>query len=143
MPPVRNLRASLKPGEVLCSHCTAICCRYFSIAVDTPKTWEDFDLIRWYMTHGRVSLFVDDGQWYLVIHADCRYLRDDHLCGIYETRPAICRSYHTDDCEFDNDHVFEKFFECPEQIWEYAEAILPPRESEQEQETHLPVLHAH
>lgn len=142
MPPVRNLRNLLKPGEVLCQHCTAICCRYFSISLDTPKTWEDFDLLRWYMTHGRVSMFVDEGQWYLVVHADCRYLGRDQRCGIYETRPAICRSYETDDCEFDNDHLFEKYFESPEQIWEYADAVLPPRESS-DQETHLPVLHAH
>lgn len=127
MPKPQFRRKDLKPGEVLCEHCTAKCCRYFALPIDTPKTWDDFDSIRWYMTHGRVSLFVDEGTWYLMIHADCRYLLDDHRCGIYEDRPAICRSYTTDECEYDNDALYDKFFEVPEQLWEYAEAVLPPR----------------
>ena len=77
MPKPQFRRKDLKPGEVLCEHCTAKCCRYFALPIDTPKTWDDFDSIRWYMTHGRVSLFVDEGTWYLMIHADCRYLLDD------------------------------------------------------------------
>lgn len=141
---VRNLREKLKPGEFLCSHCSALCCRYFSLPIDTPTNWEDYDILRWYLTHGRVSLFVERGQWYIVVFGDCQYLRPDNLCGIYETRPKICRDYHTDDCEFDNDHVFEKYFEAPEQIWEYAEALLGPRDPEGKipHEMQLPVIHA-
>ncbi|HUE15056.1 MAG TPA: hypothetical protein VMR25_12875, partial [Planctomycetaceae bacterium] len=45
----------------------------------------------------------------------------------YDTRPDICRSYSTVDCEYEDDAVYDKFFETPEQIWEYAEAVLPPR----------------
>ncbi len=41
--------------------------------------------------------------------------------------PKICSEYTTDNCEYDDDWLFEKVFETPEQIWEYAEAILPPR----------------
>ncbi len=137
-------RADLKPGEVLCTYCTAKCCRYFALPLDKPKKWEDFDSIRWYMTHGRVSVFVDEGTWYLMIHADCKYLLEDHRCGIYEDRPAICRSYTTDDCEYDNDALYEKFFESPEQIWEYAEAVLPPRKEKKSagstMSVELPVL---
>src|SRR3990167_3200232 len=42
-------REELKPGEVLCDHCTAKCCRYFALPLDTPKTQRDFDFIRWYL----------------------------------------------------------------------------------------------
>ena len=128
MPIPQVRRADLKPGEVLCSYCTAICCRYFTLPVSTPESWEDYDNLRWYLTHGRVALFVEDGTWYMIVYGDCKYLQPDNRCGIYHDRPGICRSYSTESCEYDNDFVFEKYFESAEQVWEYAEAILPPRE---------------
>jgi len=36
MPQFPVKRDQLKPGEVLCSYCTALCCRYFSVPIDTP-----------------------------------------------------------------------------------------------------------
>lgn len=131
-------RSDVPPGEVLCSYCTAKCCRYFALPIDTPETWEDFDHIRWYMLHGRVGIFVEEETWYLIVYADCKELQDDHRCGIYETRPRICRSYTTDECEFEDDACYDKFFESPEQIWEYAEAVLPP--IPRERTTGLPIL---
>jgi uncharacterized protein len=113
-------REDLKPGEVLCQHCTGKCCRYFALPIETPECWSDFDHMRWYMMHGRVSLFVDDGNWYIMIFADCQHLQEDNFCGAYETRPGICRIYTTDDCEYDNDAAHE-------QIWEYAHAVLPAK----------------
>jgi Fe-S-cluster containining protein len=128
MPPVpRFRREDLKPGESLCSHCTAKCCRYFALPIDKPTTWQDFDYLRWFMMHGRVALFVEGKTWYLMVYADCKHLLPDHRCGTYETRPNICRAYKTVDCEYDDDAVYDQFFETPEQIWEYAEAVLPPR----------------
>ena len=133
-------REDLKPGEVLCEHCTAKCCRYFAFPIDTPETREDFDHLRWYMIHGRVSLFVEDETWYLMIHADCRHLQEDQRCGIYDDRPAICRAYSTDNCEFDDDACYDKLFETPEQIREFAEAVLPPRRRRRNQLPTLPIL---
>ena len=130
-------RKDLKPGEVLCDYCTAKCCRYFALPIDAPESREDFDHLRWYMIHGRVSLFVEEGTWYLMIHADCKYLLPDQRCGIYEERPKICGAYTTDDCEYDNDALYEKFFETPEQVWEYAEAVLPPRKKDKKREAEL------
>ena len=120
-------REDLKPGEILCQYCTARCCRYFALPIDTPKTWGDFDHMRWYVMHGRTAVFVDDKVWYLLVYGDCRHLQPDNMCGIYHTRPQICRDYSTDNCEYDNDGCYDKYFESPEQVWEYAEAILPPR----------------
>ncbi|MEZ5944637.1 MAG: YkgJ family cysteine cluster protein [Planctomycetaceae bacterium] len=118
-------REELKEGEVLCDYCTARCCRYFALPVDTPDCRADFDNFRWYMVHGRVAFFVEDGTWYLMIYADCKHLQEDHRCGIYETRPQICRNYSTDACEYEDDTLYDMFFETPEQIWEYAEALYP------------------
>lgn len=117
-------RKDLPPGESLCSYCTALCCRYFALPLDTPTTWEDFDNIRWFMMHGRVSVFVDDKTWYICIEADCRHLLPDHRCGIYDDRPRICRGYHTNDCEYDNPTKHELSFDTPEQLWEYAQKVM-------------------
>lgn len=128
-PPPRKFRKEdLKPGENLCEHCTAKCCRYFAFPIDEPKEREDFDHLRWYMLHGRVGVFVEDDTWYLLVHADCKHLQSNHMCGIYHTRPQICRDYSTDNCEYDDDATYDLFFETPEQIWEYAEAVLPAEE---------------
>jgi Fe-S-cluster containining protein len=120
-------RNELKPGQCLCEFCTGKCCRYFSLPIDNPSTWDDFDSIRWYLAHGRTAIYVEAGQWYLLVYSRCNHLTPDNRCGIYLNRPRICREYTTDNCEYDNDTVFEKLFETPEQIWEYAEAVLRPR----------------
>lgn len=127
MPKPKVRRDNLKPGEVLCEYCTAKCCRYFALPIDTPETWNDFDHMRWYLMHGDISIFVEDETWYLMVHADCQHLMNDNRCGIYEDRPCVCRAYSTANCEYDDDACYEKLFETPEQIWEYAEAVLPPR----------------
>lgn len=140
-PAVLVRRENLKPGEVLCQYCNGKCCRYFALGIDAPKTWADFDNMRWYMMHGPVSVFVDDGTWYLMVQADCQHLLPDNRCGAYETRPQICRDYTTDGCEYEGDGLYDQFFETPEQLWDYAHALLPakPRRSPN-QVASLPVL---
>jgi len=66
-------REELRPGEVLCNHCGAKCCRYFALPIDKPKTWEDYDYIRWYLLHERASIFTDEGSWYLLVHNVCTH----------------------------------------------------------------------
>ena len=139
--PPKIRREDLKPGEVLCAYCTGKCCRYFALPMDTPENWDDYDHIRWFMAHGRISVFVEDDSWYLMVHADCRYLLPDNRCNIYDDRPVVCRKYSTDNCEYDEDARYDKFFETPEQVWEYAEAILPPRKVKRsKQGMSLPIL---
>ena len=134
-------REDLTPGEVLCDHCTAKCCRYFALPIDTPVDRQDYDNFRWYMLHGDVSIFVDDDSWYLLIHNQCDHVDDDNRCGIYPDPPSICRSNSTDNCEFDNNSCYDRLFECPEQIEEYADAMLG-RRVPRHQRTSLPVLGA-
>jgi Fe-S-cluster containining protein len=118
----------LLPGQTLCDHCSAKCCKYFAWPIDKPTTRADFDYMRWAMLHGPTTFFVEEGDWYLLVHAACRHLQSDNRCGIYHTRPEICREYSTDHCEFDDHYVYEKYFETPEQIDEYREAVLPSKE---------------
>ncbi len=82
------------PG-ILCEHCTAACCRYIALPFDTPETPADFEDVRWFLIHEHVSVFVEDGDWYVAFDTACRHLQPDHRCGIYPTRPKVCRSYTT------------------------------------------------
>lgn len=138
--PVKVRREDVKPGEFLCQYCTAKCCRYFALPMETPDGRSDFDDLRWFMMHGRVSAFVENDIWYLMVHSDCQHLLSDNRCGIYETRPRICRKYSTVNCEYDDDACYDKFFEVPEQVDEYAEATLPPRKRSRKGAASLPIL---
>jgi Fe-S-cluster containining protein len=120
-------REDLAAGACLCDHCTGKCCRYFSLPIETPTTWDDYDAIRWYLAHGQTVIYVDKGTWYLLVMSRCNYLSRDNKCGIYHNRPKVCREYTTAECEYDDDWSFDKVFESPEQLWEYAEAVLRPR----------------
>ena len=122
-------RGELKSGESFCSRCDGLCCKYFALPLSEPTTWGDFDDIRWYLAHDDVSVFVDGGTWYLLVDNRCRFLTPDNRCRIYAQRPRICRRYGDRDCEYHDEDgsVYDMLFESPEQVWEYAEAVLPPR----------------
>jgi Fe-S-cluster containining protein len=128
-PQRKPTREELKPGEVLCEYCTAKCCRYFALPIDTPKVKRDFEFIRWYLLHEYASTFVEDDTWYLLVHTPCKHLQTDGRCGIYETRPIICREYTTDECEYEDTFAYDQYFETPEQIEEYMAAVLQPKNS--------------
>jgi Fe-S-cluster containining protein len=124
----RPRREEVSKDANLCDYCTAKCCRYFALPIETPSSFADYEYMRWYLLHDRVSIFTEDGDWYLLVHTVCQHLETDNRCGIYETRPLICREYKTLDCEYDDDWTYEQYFETPEQMWEYAEAVMGPRE---------------
>lgn len=117
-------REDLEPGANLCEYCTAKCCRYFALPIETPDSQEDYDFIRWYLLHEHATVFVEDEAWYLLVHTECKHLQPDLRCGIYDTRPQICRDYSTDKCEYEDDWTYDQYFETPEQVAEYAESIL-------------------
>ncbi len=125
----RKPRREEVPADAsLCAFCNAKCCRYFALPIDTPTEWADFDSIRWFLFHDRAAVFIEKGDWYLLVYTPCKHLRDDHLCSIYEKRPQICRDYSTVDCEYEDDWVYDHYFETAEQVEEYAEAVLGPRD---------------
>ena len=129
------------PKDVnLCEYCTAKCCHYFALPIDVPSERQDFDFIRWYLLHDRATAFVEDGDWYLLVHTVCKHLQPDHRCGIYETRPQICRDYTTDNCEYEDDWTYDQYFETPEQLQEYVEARFPPPRGESIRSPQPPLL---
>jgi Fe-S-cluster containining protein len=90
------------PVNPNCGRCTAVCCNYVSIEIDAPTSARDFDIIRWYLIHPGVRVYCEDssGSWFVQFMSRCRFLRPDNLCGIYDTRPQICRDLDPTLCEF-------------------------------------------
>ncbi|MFP6677064.1 MAG: YkgJ family cysteine cluster protein [Pirellulaceae bacterium] len=122
--PGKPRREDLPKDANLCEFCSAKCCKYFALPIDEPDEPTDFDYIRWYLLHDRASVFVEDDDWYLLVHTDCKHLKPDNMCGIYETRPQICREYLTDNCEYEDQWTYDRYFETPEQVVEYYEAVV-------------------
>ena len=120
-------REDVPDGKVLCEYCTAKCCRYFALPIETPETLEDYEFIRWFLLHDRATVFREDEDWYLLVHNECKHLQADNRCGIYETRPQVCRDYTTKDCEYDDDWTYDFYLETAEQVAEYTEAVLPKK----------------
>ena len=48
-----------------CHDCSAKCCKYFALQIDTPTTPKDHDNIRWYLLHEHIAVWVQDGDWRL------------------------------------------------------------------------------
>jgi Fe-S-cluster containining protein len=113
-----------------CHLCTARCCKYFALQIDTPTTREEYDHIRWYLMHEGIAVWKDDGDWYLEIRTVCRHLQPDNSCGIYETRPRICRDYGSADepCEYFTGHLkYDLYFDSDEKFAEWAEGQIAQR----------------
>jgi Fe-S-cluster containining protein len=85
-----------------CARCTALCCHYVATEIDPPVSRRDFDTFRWYLMHPGVRVYCeeDTGSWFLQFMSRCSNLLDDNRCGIYETRPQICRDLDPTQCEF-------------------------------------------
>jgi len=112
----------------LCDECAALCCRYVALPIDNPETRKDYDDIRWYLVHENIVAFVEKRQWYLGILNRCKHLQPDNRCGIYETRPRVCRKYSTDNCEYHGgDYDYQHLFTSADQLMEHAEVVLAKR----------------
>lgn len=109
-------------GSILCEHCAAACCRYVAIPLDNPRNAGDYDDIRWYLMHQGISVFVEEGQWYVQFQTRCKNLGPDNRCGIYETRPRICRDYEPGQCDYgDGEYGYDRLFTHPKQIEDFYE----------------------
>lgn len=120
-----------------CARCTALCCNYVSTEIDVPSAKRDFDNIRWYLMHSGVRVYVDEaGCWFLQFMSRCRHLGEDNLCGIYETRPQICRDLQPAECEFAKGPGDRHYFTCLEDFeqW-FAERERRRRERSHQRRT--------
>lgn len=91
-----------------CSAC-GLCCTYVAIEIDGPTTAKRATEILWYLYHDGVSIYVNDDAWMVQFETTCRFLTADRRCGIYATRPHICREFSEQECEVntgDDGHTF-------------------------------------
>jgi Fe-S-cluster containining protein len=111
-----------------CKKCSGRCCRYFALPIETPEDWDDFDDIRWYLCHRDVTVFVEEGDWYLNVKNTCRYLSEkDFRCQNYDLRPHICRKYDTGNCDLTGDEYgYELHFLDDKQMEEYMRIKFGP-----------------
>ncbi|AQQ09261.1 Flagellin N-methylase [Sedimentisphaera cyanobacteriorum] len=112
-----------KPDDMdeSCKNCDGLCCRYIALPIDNPETEKDFDDISWYLCHENVSVFVEEGQWYVSFSTPCRYLcPETSMCLNYKNRPQICRNFDSESCEFNQDEYgYELHFKNDEELREY------------------------
>jgi uncharacterized protein len=95
-------------SEPTCTAC-GLCCSYVAIEVDAPSTVKRATQLLWYVYHRGVSLYVNEDEWMVQFDSTCQYLQPDYRCGIYDTRPHICREFNEQDCEIntgDDGHTF-------------------------------------
>jgi Fe-S-cluster containining protein len=116
----------------LCFRCSAKCCRYFMLQIDTPTSKSDFENIRWYLCHFDTTVFVEKrAKWFLHVQSPCRHLNVDGRCGVYEKRPQICRVHNPSDCEFESEYSAKMKFSSLDQLDDYiARRFSKDRKSE-------------
>ena len=82
----------------------------------------DFDHLLWQTAHQHVQIYKDEDGWFLLVNVSCKHLLPNGGCGIYETRPIVCREHSNDYCEYDApaEEGFELFFDGYETLLEYC-----------------------
>lgn len=109
--------------ETKCSFCKgSLCCTYITQQLDTPRSMRDFDHLLWQTAHHDVQIYKDEDGWYLLVNNKCKHLLAGGGCGIYETRPIVCREHSNDYCEYDMsaEEGFELFFDGYEALEKYC-----------------------
>jgi len=110
-----ELGSMAKKYQAPCGECGGRCCAYVAIEIDKPKSKKDYDVIRWYLSHKNVNVFIDhDNKWHVEFRTPCEYQKSDKKCGIYSIRPTICREHGTreGDCEFYDTPYAHYFTSC-------------------------------
>jgi len=112
---IKDLPANITvTPDTKCDYCKqSICCTYVTQEIDAPKSMKDYDYLLWLISHRDVSVFKDDDGWFMSAANSCTHLLPNGNCGIYHTRPEICRTHSNESCEFDGpaEDDFKKFFD--------------------------------
>ena len=106
-----------------CNECGGRCCNYIAIEIDKPKTKNDYDSMRWYLSHKNVNIFIDHKKkWFVEFRTPCEFQKDDKKCGIYNKRPNICRSHGNSEgeCEF-YDSPYSEYFSSLTELEKYLD----------------------
>ncbi|HEX7481508.1 MAG TPA: YkgJ family cysteine cluster protein [Polyangiales bacterium] len=103
--------------------CTAcgLCCSYVAIEIDAPTTARRATQLLFYLYHEGVSLYASGDDWMVQFESRCKHLLPDRRCGVYETRPHICRDFSETDCEVNSDDDEGHTFYTTEALMAYLQ----------------------
>ncbi|MFH1539648.1 MAG: YkgJ family cysteine cluster protein [bacterium] len=88
-----------KSNKNTCEKCDGACCGYVSVHIDAPNSLDDFDEIRWFVSHKDVVVYKDcDGDWLVEFNSRCKFLGRNNRCTDYENRPGVCGDYDPEKC---------------------------------------------
>jgi len=119
----KNMPEITITSENKCSFCEGTkCCVYVTQEMETPRSIDDFDHMLWQMAHQDMQIYKDEDGWFLIAMNKCQFLQKNGGCGIYETRPQVCRDYSNDFCEYDEpaEKHFEFYFKTYESLDTYC-----------------------
>lgn len=101
-------------APVPCLEC-GLCCTYLAFEINGPTTVKRASEILWHLYHERVSVYRDsDDEWFVQMETRCQHLQADNKCGIYETRPHVCREYSEKTCEINSQDAGMTFYNAAE-----------------------------
>jgi len=86
-----------------CKENCAACCKFLVLQVN-PQYHEQEDVKRWVELHG-VRLEMRSGACWAYIPSPCSVLQETK-CGIYETRPEVCKTWPTSQADIDELHRY-------------------------------------
>jgi len=108
-----------------CQACGAKCCRYVTLDIDEPEDIEDFDNLRWYVSHKGCAVYREDGKWHFEVLTACEHLSKDGTCKIYPRRPEACRDHDPDSCVYSaGEFAWDFGLETIEDVEDYARLAL-------------------
>jgi len=108
-----------------CEECNAKCCKHVAVEIDVPEKIEDFEDIKWFVSHKNVNVFLDeDKKWYLEFLTSCDFLGEGNKCLNYDNRPQICRDYNHEECVFHNEYKDEFIFTNLEEVERYIREVF-------------------
>ena len=89
----------MAPKKTTCEKCKADCCHNLAIPTTRPRNRSEIDYLKWHLQYDTVRVFIQSRRWYILVEGKCMYLSKNHLCTIYDRRPAICRDHASENCE--------------------------------------------
>lgn len=117
--------AAAKPaGNFDCAQC-GLCCTYVAIEIDGPTSAKRATELLWYLYHQGVSLYENDDSWMVQFETTCRFLTEDRRCGVYATRPHICREFSEQECEVNTGDGDGQTFYTPEAFMAHLKQSRP------------------
>jgi uncharacterized protein len=122
MTTIKNKQETITP-ETKCSFCPGTkCCQYVTQQIDTPRKKSEFQTMLWQVSHHAVEFYKDSDGWFIMFLTSCEHLDIQGGCGIYDSRPTICRDHSNDYCEYDSpaEEGFDLYFRNYNELLAYC-----------------------